>query len=154
MTGEAVCNDFASERSRSNTGFPSLKPSHVAEVCSEKMTPESVGTMLRNGKRCGDSGYDMEEVLLGGRICHRHSTGGKRFQVEVHCTVLALCGVKFNFVKVERLCLIEGEPSTNQTEMWLSDGYVEEMLMNLKAGLFPFLGAQRRPSCHHLHIWL
>jgi hypothetical protein len=151
MTGEVVNNDIASEGS-SNTGLSSPKPSHMAEVCSEKTTPESVGTMVRNGKRCGDSGYAMEEELLGGRIRHRHSTGGKRFQVEAHSTVLALCGVKFIFVQVERLILIEGEPSTNPTEMWLSDEYVEEMLTNLKAGLSPFLGAQGRSSCHCLHM--
>jgi hypothetical protein len=77
---------------------------------------------------------------------------GKGFRWRSHSTVLALWGVKFIVVQVERLCLIEGEPWTNQTEMWLSDEYVEEMLTNLKAGLSPFLGAQGRTSCHCLHM--
>ncbi len=98
--------------------------------------------MLRNGKPIGDSGYAMEEVLLGGRLRHRHTTGGKRFQVETHGTVLALCGVTLIFVQLVTLVLIEGEPSTNQTEMWLSDKYVQEMINNLQAGEFPFLEAQ------------
>jgi hypothetical protein len=47
----------------------------------EKTTPENIGTMIRNGKRCGDSGYALEEVLLGGRLRHRHMKGEVLFQV-------------------------------------------------------------------------
>ena len=35
-------------------------------------TPESVGSMLFRGRPCGDSGYALEEELLGGRLKHRH----------------------------------------------------------------------------------
>jgi hypothetical protein len=94
--------------------------------------------MLRNGKHCGDSGYALEEVLLGGRIRHRHNSSGKKFQVESHRTDLALCGVTCFSVQVETLILIEGEPSSNKTEMWLSDEYVQKMITNLQGGLFPF----------------
>jgi hypothetical protein len=44
-------------------------------------TPESVGSMLFRGRPCGDSGYALEEVLLGGRLRHRHLVNRSPFVV-------------------------------------------------------------------------
>jgi hypothetical protein len=44
-------------------------------------TPESVGSMNVGGVARGDSGYALEEKLLGGRLRHRHLSKGGRFEV-------------------------------------------------------------------------
>ncbi len=44
-------------------------------------TPPSVGSMRFNGEVHGDSGYELEEELLGGRLRHRHLDGLCWFQV-------------------------------------------------------------------------
>jgi hypothetical protein len=54
-------------------------PSAVQSI--EKTTPGKIGTMLRTGVLCGDSGYAMEEMLLGGRLRHRHVQNMELFQV-------------------------------------------------------------------------
>jgi hypothetical protein len=41
----------------------------------------SVGSMQFNGEVGGDSGYELEEVMLGGRLRHRHLDGHCGFQV-------------------------------------------------------------------------
>jgi hypothetical protein len=51
-----------------------------ADKSMEKIIPEKFGTMSRNGELCGDSGYAMEELLLGGRLSHRHIQGREFFQ--------------------------------------------------------------------------
>jgi hypothetical protein len=58
---------------------------------NEKIIPEKFGTMYRNGDLRGDSGYAMEELLLGGRLRHRHIQGREFFQVMANVSVLALC---------------------------------------------------------------
>jgi hypothetical protein len=84
--------------------------------------------MLRNGGLHGDSGYamDSEEMLLGGRLRHRHKQGEKLFQVMNFVSVLALCQSTTAFLQVETLILVVSEPpEKNQYEMWLSDEYVQ-----------------------------
>eukprot|EP00291_Cryptomonas_curvata_P012578 CAMPEP_0172184922 /NCGR_PEP_ID=MMETSP1050-20130122/19864_1 /TAXON_ID=233186 /ORGANISM="Cryptomonas curvata, Strain CCAP979/52" /LENGTH=139 /DNA_ID=CAMNT_0012858813 /DNA_START=422 /DNA_END=841 /DNA_ORIENTATION=+ len=72
--------------------------------------------MLRNGGLCGDSGYAMEEMLLGGRLRHRHIQGRDLFQVET-------------------LTLTVNEPDKEkQYESWLSDDYVEKLIRLLQTG--------------------
>jgi hypothetical protein len=56
----------------------------------EKTTPEKIGTIFRNGVPCGDSGNAMEEILLDGRLRHRHIQGVEFFQVIFKVSVLAL----------------------------------------------------------------
>ncbi len=65
--------------------------SPIASESIEKTTPQSVGTMVRNGKLCGDSGYAFEEVLLGGRLRHRHMKGGVLFQVMIYVFMFLFC---------------------------------------------------------------
>ncbi len=52
-------------------------------------TPERVGSMLVDGVPRGDSGYRLEEVLLGGRL--RHRTLYKRPDFAVHSTISVFC---------------------------------------------------------------
>jgi len=89
--------------------------SPTASESIEKTTPESIGTIVRNGKFCGDSGYALEELLLGGRLRHRHIKGGAVFQVET-------------------LTLAANEPHSYQTERRLSDADVEALMGRLTAG--------------------
>jgi hypothetical protein len=100
----------------------------------EKITPEIFGTMSRNGLLCGDSGYAMEEMLLGGRLRHRHIQGRDLFQVMVNVSVLALCQSTPVFLQVETLILVVNEPVKEQSEMWLSDEYVEKLIGLLESG--------------------
>ena len=53
----------------------------LRSTASQKHTPENVGSMMFRGKASGDSGYALEEVLLGGRLRHRHLVKGGLFFV-------------------------------------------------------------------------
>jgi len=46
--------------------------------------PECVGSMKLDGKRRGDSGYALEEKLLGGRLRHRNNLKRAHFHVSRH----------------------------------------------------------------------
>ena len=95
----------------------------------EKITPELFGTMSRKGLLCGYSGNAMEEMLLGGRLRHRCIQGRDLFQVMVNVSVLALCQLTpLVFLQVETLILVVNEPEKKQSEMWLSDEYVEKLI--------------------------
>jgi hypothetical protein len=50
-------------------------------------TPESVGSMMFRGRPCGDSGYALEEVLLGGRLRHWHVVNQPPFVVSKPSTL-------------------------------------------------------------------
>jgi ABC-type maltose transport system permease subunit len=110
-------------------------PSAVQSI--EKTTPEKIGTMLRNGVLCGNFGYAMEEMLLGGRLRHRHVQNMELFQVmklnEWYVNVFALCQLIPVFLQAETLILVVNEPS-KPTEKWLSDAYVQKMNRLLNEG--------------------
>jgi hypothetical protein len=44
-------------------------------------TPERVGSMIIRGVARGDSGYGLEEILLGGRLRHRRRRNQAIFEV-------------------------------------------------------------------------
>jgi hypothetical protein len=44
-------------------------------------TPESIGSMMFGGRPRRDSGYALEEALLGGRLRHRHLVNHSLFVV-------------------------------------------------------------------------
>ena len=83
---------------------------------------------------CGDSGNAMEEMLLGGRLRHRHIQGAEFFQVIINGSVLALCQLTpLVFLQVETLILVVNE-SGQPRETWLSDEYVEKLIGLLQTG--------------------
>ncbi len=129
MTGTNEDPATAKSNSGSTAGF--LSPQ--ARNSTEKTTAESIGT-IRSGQPCGDSGYGLEEVLLGGRLRHRHIKGRDFFQVKTDVTVAVMREATPDILQVETLILVVDETLPSQRELWLSDDYVERLLGNLQSG--------------------
>jgi hypothetical protein len=105
-----------------------------ADKSMEKITPEKLGTMLKDGVICGDSGNLLEERLLGGRLHHRHVAGRDTFQVMINVSVRALCQSTPVILQVETLSFVMNEITEKKEEKWLSDEYVEKLIGLLQEG--------------------
>ena len=55
--------------------------SHSAQKTILRHTPERIGNVKVGDIARGDSGYALEELLLGGRLRHRHLYRGAHFDV-------------------------------------------------------------------------
>jgi hypothetical protein len=109
-------------------------PQSPADKSMEKITPEKLGAMLKDGVICGDSGNLLEEMLLGGRLHHRHVAGRDIFQVMINVSVLALCQSTPVILQVETLSFAKNEKTEQKEEEWLSDEYVEKLIGLLQEG--------------------
>ena len=115
-------------------------------------TPERVGSMLVDGVPRGDSGYRLEEVLLGGRL--RHRTLERRADLMVHSTVFGVLLLPFLnlnlssrhlltvlwHTQIDKAVLVVGESAQNAgKELWYSAEYVSKQLHRLKNGSCAFV---------------
>ena len=109
----------------------------VTPRCSGKSlgdVPQCVGSMRFNGEIRGDSGYELEEELLGGRLRHRHLEGLCGFQVN-RLLSNSRCSVCDDYWQMEELILVVGESSTDAgTEFWYTEDGVKKQLDILEKG--------------------
>ena len=111
---------------------------------SKLHTPESVRNRTIGGKSRGDSGYALEEKLLGGRLRHRHLVNKGTFSVSFY---LLLCSNPtfttalhpfntFSCSQIQQIILMIEEtliPDSGE-ERWYKQQYVSKQLKRLEKG--------------------
>ena len=115
-------------------GLVTPRCSQVSPGKSLGDAPQCVGSMRFNGEIRGDSGYELEEELLGGRLRHRHLEGLCGFQVN-RLLSNSRCIVCDDYWQMEELILVVGESSTDAgTEFWYTEDGVKKQLDKLEKG--------------------
>jgi len=111
--------------------------SRSAHKMELRHTPGRIGSVTVGGIARGDSGYALEELLLGGRLRHRHLYRGAHFDVSAQARLrMHLLSIFLSFlVQIRKVILMTDETATKVgKERWYTDAYVTKQLQRLESG--------------------